>query len=189
MLPYLDPKEVRLTQPYGVPGNYAAGFHTGIDLVSDGDKRIFPICGGEVIRSRLYGDWGNYVVIRQHDGLYCVYAHMKTRMVEVGQTVGKTKAIGIEGSTGNSTGSHLHIELQKKYYDPFSTINIADYLGIKNEVGPVEEIDLLESSVKILQQKGIISSPDYWLTNARIGKTVSGENARSLIIKMAEGVK
>lgn len=145
MLPYSDISKLRVTNPYGVKNSaYSAGYHTGIDFVSDGDKNIFAIQSGKVIRSTLYGAWGNFIVIQQEDGLSCVYAHLSKRYVNVGDNVAKGDLIGVEGSTGNSTGSHLHIELLKTYYDPLSSIDIAEYLGIKNVVGPAEEVKTVE---------------------------------------------
>ncbi|MBA1335916.1 MAG: peptidoglycan DD-metalloendopeptidase family protein [Firmicutes bacterium] len=139
MLPYLDQSKLRITNPYGkIDASYTAGYHTGLDFVSDGEKLITAIASGKVIRSQLYGAWGNFIVVQQEDGLYCVYAHLSRRDVACGDYVAQGQVIGQEGSTGNSTGSHLHIELEQTYYDPYSTINIADYLGIKNEVGAVE---------------------------------------------------
>ena len=141
MLPYSDISKLRVTNPYGVKNSaYSAGYHTGIDFVSDGDKNIFAIQSGKVIRSTLYGAWGNFIVIQQEDGLSCVYAHLSKRYVNVGDSVAKGDLIGVEGSTGNSTGSHLHIELLKTYYDPLSSIDIAEYLGIKNTIGKVEGV-------------------------------------------------
>lgn len=140
MFPYKDKSKVRLTKIYGVlDSRYGSGKHDGIDVVSDGDKTVSAIRAGKSIRSGWNRKWGNYIVIQQDDGLYCIYAHFKERYIKVGVYVAEGQAIGYEGSTGNSSGSHLHIELQQKYYDPGTTVNIAEYLGIKNEVGPVEE--------------------------------------------------
>ena len=144
MLPYKDTTQLRITQTYGNKNpkfDYASGFHSGLDFVSDGDKSIVAIASGWVIISQNYGRWGNYIVIRQEDGLYCVYAHLSKRYITSNQSVVKGEVIGVEGSTGFSKASHLHIELQKNYYDPFSTVNIAEYLSIKNEVGKVEVYD------------------------------------------------
>ncbi len=164
MLPYKDISKVRITQPYGVKNprqNYAAGVHSGLDMVSDGDKTIIAIGAGKVIRSQNTGSWGSHVVIKQDDGLYGVYAHLAQRVVNIGNTVRAGTMIGIEGMSGNSTASHLHIELQKSYYDPFSHTDISAYLGIKNEVGSVQLIDDMFADDKAwVMTKGISDGSD-----------------------------
>lgn len=138
ILPFRDAAKLRITNPYGVVNSqYEAGYHSGLDVVSDGDKTIIAIRAGRVIRSQSYGSWGNYVVVQQNDGLYCIYAHLRERYVSYGSQVSEGQMIGVEGATGNATGTHLHLELQKSYYDPKSSVNPAEYLGIANEIGPV----------------------------------------------------
>lgn len=140
-LPYEG--KIRVTKLYGTPPpkgfTYAAGKHNGIDLVGDTNKNIHAITGGTVIRSRYDNTgWGNYIVIQQKDGISAIYAHLKERKVAEGKTVNDGQLIGVEGSTGNVTGSHLHLELRKKYSDRYSAIDPADYLNIKNKVGVLE---------------------------------------------------
>ncbi|MGX7423967.1 M23 family metallopeptidase, partial [Enterococcus avium] len=57
--------------------------------------------------------WGNYVVIQHEDGTTALYAHQQQSIVKVGDTVSQSQIIGYVGSTGNSTGNHLHFELCK----------------------------------------------------------------------------
>lgn len=158
MLPYKDPSNVRITQPYGVKNprqNYAAGVHAGLDMVSDGDKTIVAIEAGQVIRSQNMGSWGNYTVIQQQDGLYCIYAHKARRFAKVGDTLKAGDELGIEGMSGTSSASHLHIELEKVYYDPYSHVDIAAYLGIKNEVGPMQVVDMFADDRAWVMARGI----------------------------------
>ena len=140
-LPYKG--KVRMTKLYGtLPPKgytYATGKHGGIDLVGVEDKTIYAIAGGSVIRANFDPTgWGNYVVIRQEDGYYCIYAHLAKISVKLREKVDAGQEIGIEGATGNVTGSHLHLELRKEYGDRYSTMNPANYLGIKDEVGVLE---------------------------------------------------
>ncbi len=163
MLPYADTTRLRITQVYGVKNSkqsYVAGVHSGLDIVSDGDKTVVAIRRGRVIRSKSYGNWGEYIVIEQEDGLYCIYAHLSKRFVGVGDAVEEGQGIGVEGRSGNVTDSHLHIELEKEYYDPFSHVDIARYLGIKNEVGPVTEVDIFAEDRAWAVAQGISDGSD-----------------------------
>ncbi len=146
--PFKDPADCRVTAVYGVKGTrWASGKHDGIDIVSSGDKTILSVTDGKVIRSGVDKSWGQYVVVQIKDGRSLVYAHMlaASRKVSVGDTVSAGQAIGTMGSTGNSTGAHLHIELQIKYYQSGNTDDIAGFLGIENEVG---EVVFLASQVR-----------------------------------------
>ena len=67
--------------------------------------------GASVIVSQYSSSYGNYVVISHGSGNTTLYAHMSSRKVEVGQYVNQGDVIGITGSTGNSTGPHLHFEV------------------------------------------------------------------------------
>jgi len=101
------------TTPYGKAGSWACGWHTGIDLVGLESKDIYPIAAGEVIRV-VKGDksYGNYIRI-QHDGYISHYAHLSSILVFAGDKVALNTKIGVEGNTGNSSGSHLHLEVHK----------------------------------------------------------------------------
>lgn len=144
-LPYYS--NIRLTNIYGAAApagvTYSAGYHTGIDLVGDSSKQILAVADGIVFKTGYdQTGWGNYIVILQLDGLYAIYCHLTNKFAITGEAVPAGTIIGTEGSTGQVTGSHLHIEFRKDYYDKYSTVNAADYLGIKNEVGDVEELEV-----------------------------------------------
>lgn len=142
-LPYKCDTPVRVASPYGYrtdPITGATGtWHGGFDLVSDGDKTICAVIGGTVLYSRIITDtsnrtweWGNYVCISGEDGHLHYYCHMAKRLVSAGDRVGTGQPIGIEGSTGRSTGSHLHYEVRKP---DGSTVNPGTILGIPNIAG------------------------------------------------------
>ena len=140
-LPYEG--KIRVTKLYGTPPpkgfTYAAGKHSGMDLVGVNNKNVRAIAAGTVIRSGYDpSGWGNYVVVKQSDGYSCIYAHLNKRNVAVDEKVQAGQVLGVEGNTGNVTGSHLHLELRKVYADRMTTIDPADYLKIKNKVGDVE---------------------------------------------------
>ena len=68
---------------------------------------------GTVTTSAYNDSYGNYVVIKDSKGYELRYAHLSSRSVSAGASVTKGDEIGLVGNTGNSTGSHLHIELLK----------------------------------------------------------------------------
>jgi len=88
-------------------------FHTGIDLVAPFGTAVYAADDGMValVGSSSSG-YGNYVVIAHAGGFDTLYGHLSTALVKVGQTVTQGTVVGLEGSTGNSTGPHLHFELR-----------------------------------------------------------------------------
>lgn len=113
----LWPIKGQITTRFGVPHWPYQPVHTGIDI-SDGQRPgvtpIKPFRPGrvtEVIHSNL--GLGNHVVVDHGQGLTSVYAHLHTITVQVGQQVGNQTQLGTEGSTGASTGTHLHFEIRQ----------------------------------------------------------------------------
>ena len=105
------PSTLVLEPPYaGYPH-----FHTGIDLVEPFGSPVYAADDGIVA---LVGNssqgYGRYVVIAHSGGLDTLYGHLSTALVKIGQLVVQGQTIGLEGSTGNSTGPHLHFELRIK---------------------------------------------------------------------------
>ena len=105
------PSHLALEPPYA---GYAH-FHTGIDLVEPFGSPVHAADDGIValVGSSTSG-YGRYVVIAHSGGLDTLYGHLSTALVKVGQLVTQGQTIGLEGSTGNSTGPHLHFELRIK---------------------------------------------------------------------------
>jgi hypothetical protein len=135
--------------PAGV--TYSAGKHPGIDLVGVSDKLIRAVRPGCVYRSGYdLSGWGKYTVVKQDDGLYAIYAHMSKAYKSVGQQVKAGETLGVEGSTGKATGSHLHFELRRAYPDKYSTIDPAGYLGIQNKIGMAKVVDEIEKQITIV---------------------------------------
>jgi murein DD-endopeptidase MepM/ murein hydrolase activator NlpD len=88
-------------------------FHTGIDLVEPFGSPIYAADDGIVaLVGKSSSGYGNYVVLAHSGGLDTLYGHLSTSLVKVGQTVTQGQVVGLEGSTGNSTGPHLHFELR-----------------------------------------------------------------------------
>ena len=87
--------------------------HGGTDIGASYGSAIYAADSGTVVRSSdgWNGGWGNYVMIDHGNGMQTLYAHMSSRAVSVGQTVSRGQTIGYVGSTGMSTGPHLHFEM------------------------------------------------------------------------------
>lgn len=66
---------------------------------------------GKVVKAEYHDSWGNYVVVEHEDGVTTLYAHQQQYVVQAGQAVEQGQILGYLGSTGNSTGPHLHLEL------------------------------------------------------------------------------
>jgi murein DD-endopeptidase MepM/ murein hydrolase activator NlpD len=114
-----EPK-AQISQPFGPSrfwfepayGGYPH-FHTGIDLVEPFGSAIYAADDGIVaLVGKSSSGYGNYVVLAHSGGLDTLYGHLSTSLVKVGQTVTQGQVVGLEGSTGNSTGPHLHFELR-----------------------------------------------------------------------------
>lgn len=103
------PLSGRITSPYGPRGR---GYHTGIDIDANYGNPIYAAAGGTVKRSAYSGGYGHCIIVDHGNGLSTLYAHLSQRNVSVGQKVSAGQVIGLAGSTGNSTGVHLHFEVQ-----------------------------------------------------------------------------
>jgi murein DD-endopeptidase MepM/ murein hydrolase activator NlpD len=114
-----------LTQGFGPtdftlepPGFGAAHFHAGLDIANAEGTPIFAADDGLVVaaeESTLNGHsigYGRHVIIAHHNGMMSLYGHLSAYSVKVGQTVHQGDLIGVMGTTGMSTGSHLHFEVR-----------------------------------------------------------------------------
>jgi murein DD-endopeptidase MepM/ murein hydrolase activator NlpD len=120
--------QAQISQPFG-PSTYwfeppygaYPHFHTGMDLVEPFGSAVFAADDGVVaLVGASSSGYGNYVVIAHAGGLDTLYGHLSTSLVKVGQSVTQGQPVGLEGSSGNSTGAHLHFELRinQKPIDP-----------------------------------------------------------------------
>lgn len=121
----------RMTSPFGWRTSPITGkreFHTGVDLVKEHDSPIYAFVPGTVTHAKEgvpgsgFGGYGNVVAIRDQYGSLHVYAHLNHCLVTVGQQVERGQVIGRQGSTGQSTGSHLHYEIRKHSFPQFGWI-------------------------------------------------------------------
>lgn len=102
-------RDGHVTQEFGVPGNYAAGYHTGRDWAGGSTKDILATRSGQVTKAQWDGEYGYRIEILT-EGIEHSYSHLANMAVSVGQTVNQGQYIGEMGSTGNSTGPHCHYE-------------------------------------------------------------------------------
>lgn len=106
------PGYLTLTSKYGWRTLYGRSeFHLGTDIPAPRGTPIQAAKTGKVTTSTSHWSYGNYVVVTHSDGTQTLYAHMSQRAVSVGQVVSQGQVIGYVGSTGNSTGNHLHFEV------------------------------------------------------------------------------
>lgn len=88
-------------------------YHKGIDIARPSNRSILAADNGTVVSAGYSGGFGNKIEINHNNGMKTIYAHLSSINVSVGQTVQRGQQIGIMGSTGNSTGVHLHFEVYK----------------------------------------------------------------------------
>ena len=89
------------------------GHHNGIDLAANHGTHIYPLKSGTIAYSGWKVGYGKIVIVQHDDGMETVYAHNSSNMVNVGDRVTSSTPIGRVGSTGHSTGPHLHFEVRE----------------------------------------------------------------------------
>lgn len=113
---FIWPASGRFTSPFGYrihPISRTRRMHTGIDIANSSGTNIAASQNGKVIFTGYQGSYGKLIVIRHANGMETAYAHLSRISVSVGDTVTQGQSIGKMGSTGGSTGSHLHFEIRK----------------------------------------------------------------------------
>ncbi|MER7759863.1 transglycosylase family protein [Streptomyces sp. NPDC097619] len=107
------PVEAGIGTPYHQSGSsWSSGYHTGVDFRVPTGTSVKAVSAGEVVSAGWAGAYGYEVVIRHTDGKYSQYAHLSALSVRAGQQVNGGQRIARSGSTGNSTGPHLHFEMR-----------------------------------------------------------------------------
>jgi murein DD-endopeptidase MepM/ murein hydrolase activator NlpD len=87
------------------------GFHQGLDISTEKGSPVFATADGSVEAAAYSGDYGNLIVLKHAFGLKTRYGHLSSYAVKPGQAVKRGNVIGYVGSTGRSTGAHLHYEI------------------------------------------------------------------------------
>ncbi|GGS08902.1 peptidase [Streptomyces nojiriensis] len=110
---FVAPVSGGISTQYKVAGAmWSSGYHTGVDFIAAMGTTVKAVGAGTVVSAGWSGSYGNEIVIRHADGKYSQYAHLSQLSVSSGQSVTAGQAIGLSGSTGNSTGPHLHFEIR-----------------------------------------------------------------------------
>lgn len=105
-----------ITSPFGnrpAPGGIYSTWHGGVDIGANYGTNVLASKSGTVLISRWYGGYGYCVVIQHSYGAITVYGHMSRLLCSEGQQVSQGQVIGLVGSTGNSTGPHIHFEIRE----------------------------------------------------------------------------
>lgn len=140
--------------------------HQGLDLVGMSDKRIYCPVSGTVVRAgwenplRHGQGWGRRVVVAYGGGMYMYFGHLSTITVKVGAQIAAGTQIGVEGSTGYSTGSHCHWEI--RYLDRHDSYrDISAFSGIPNvasgkllQAGGSAEEQTISAGARVKVRKG-----------------------------------
>lgn len=121
------PNYKRISDEYGWRIHPTLGveqFHNGVDLAAPSGSPILAAYDGKVIASAYSGTMGNYIMLDHGDGLITIYMHASALLVSEGATVVKGEKIALVGSTGRSTGPHLHfsVRLNGSYVSPWNYI-------------------------------------------------------------------
>ena len=123
------PSSHTITSEYGYRsdpfGGKGGGFHSGLDIGAPAGTPIVAASSGTVAWSSFSSTAGNWIGISHGNGVVSVYMHMSTRIAKTGQHVNKGQTIGLVGTTGSSTGNHLHFGIQKNG----SYVNPHNYIG------------------------------------------------------------
>ena len=115
----------RISDEYGSRMHPILGvekFHNGLDMAAPSGTAILAAYDGDVVAAAYSGSMGNYIMIDQGSGLYTIYMHCSALYVSKGQSVSKGQNIAAVGSTGRSTGPHLHfgVRLNGNYTSPWN---------------------------------------------------------------------
>ncbi len=118
-IPHLDPlgdQGYHISSSFGEridPLNGERRYHKGIDLASSYACKVYASASGKVVFSGVRGGYGKCIIIEHRYGFVTYYAHMTYLYVPSGRSVQAGDVIGFVGSTGRSTGNHLHYEIRK----------------------------------------------------------------------------
>ena len=122
------PASHKITSYFGYRGQPTSGastYHQGIDIGASTGTGIVAANSGTVVTAAYSTSAGNYIMISHGNGIYTVYMHCSQLLVSKGQSVSKGEKIALVGSTGISTGPHLHfgVSVNGTYVDPLNYVN------------------------------------------------------------------
>lgn len=184
----------KVTSPYGNRknpfGTNGIEFHQGIDLVKEHKGNVPAFVGGEVLYAKDgiagtgVGGYGNVVVVEDNNGALHIYAHLESILVKKGDTIKADTVVGTQGSTGRSTGSHLHYEVRKKNGASFG------FLKDKEEMThePTAYLQkLLSSPAKEVAKTEVVKKEVK--ATSKTYKIVAGDTLSSIAKKLKTTVK
>lgn len=122
------PSYTKISSDYGYRSDPFTGiqkFHNGVDMAAPGGSNILAAYDGTVVSASYSSSMGNYVMIDHGDGLITIYMHASKVLVSAGQDVSRGDVIALVGSTGRSTGNHLHFTVRNngEYVSPWNYIS------------------------------------------------------------------
>lgn len=122
--------------------------HRGLDIAAPSGKEILAVHKGTVTTASYDSSYGNYIVIENDDGYKTKYAHCTSLVASVGQTVETGDVIAKVGSTGDSTGPHLHIEFlyENEYLNPYFYLGVGSGSLYGNGFGFTGDVDALDDA-------------------------------------------
>ena len=154
-----------------------SGYHNGIDIEANGGSSIFAAYGGQVTSAGWMDGYGYMVILRHADlGVYTFYAHASNLLVSTGMTVKAGDAIAQVGSTGNSSGNHLHFGIcdtlqagwpARTYYDPLTYFSYSGNTGGGTAVAE-PECSCTDECAGLYTTKGVVTD-----LNIRSGHSTS----------------
>ncbi len=172
-----------ITQRFGNPSpRYVSGRHTGLDIGCKTGSPIYAAHDGKVVVSGYKGAYGNTVEIKANSSFLTSYHHMSRIAARVGQNVSAGTVIGYIGSTGQSTGPHLHFEVRinGKAVDPEKYLNGAEIPagGDVIQAGITDNIPGLSTVTAVYDTLKATAGVFGWLTDTknwyRIGLALGG---------------
>jgi murein DD-endopeptidase MepM/ murein hydrolase activator NlpD len=120
-----------LTARFGMAGGLWSSNHTGLDFAAPSGTPIVAVANGVITKTGSAGAYGNQTIETLDDGTEIWYCHQSEIGVKVGQVVTGGQQIGRVGSTGNTTGPHLHLEVRPGGGDPVDPEPALAYHGVK----------------------------------------------------------
>jgi murein DD-endopeptidase MepM/ murein hydrolase activator NlpD len=128
---HLPTQGYHLTARFGMAGGLWSSNHTGLDFAAPSGTPIFAVANGVITETGWAGSYGNRTVETLADGTELWYAHQSSIGVKVGQQVIGGQTIGAVGSTGNTTGPHVHLEVRPGGGDPVDPYQALVFHGVQ----------------------------------------------------------
>ncbi|SHS37221.1 peptidase M23B [Mycobacteroides abscessus subsp. abscessus] len=177
---WIWPADGMITDTYGT----RKGSHKGIDIASSLGTPIYSVDGGVVTKSYYSGSYGHVIFVKHQNNIETVYAHLKARFVNAGDTVTAGQQLGEMGSTGDSSGVHLHFEVHLNEWT----------VDKRNAVNPVLALgDIKVGQEVVVQKREDDSSVLETVAKTRLyeghGKTYVAKEESESVVLSAEKVE